>query len=114
MKLYNCFSRCLATVNCEMISIEKDELLSVSRMVETDDVRLKMMFYKRRDEAVKIPCSGDFPNDEEFASCDCQGDYFLLRANKTCNLISEHGDIIKERILDTEFAIISRYRTSDE
>lgn len=108
------FSRCLATVNCEMISIEKDELLSVSRMVENDDIRLKMMFYKRRDEAVQVPCSGDFPNDEDFASFDCQGDYFLLRVSKTCNLISEYGNIIKKRILDTEFAIISRYKTSDE
>lgn len=83
MNSHKNFSRCLATVNCEMISIEKDELLPVSRMVENDEtVRLKMMFYKHRDEAVQVPCSGDFPNDEDFASFDCLGDYFLLRVSK--------------------------------
>lgn len=107
MNSHKNFSRCLATINCEMIPIEPDKLLSISQMVENDEiVSLKILFYQCCDKAVEVPCSGDFPNDDEFTSCKCQGDYFLLRVSETCNLISEHGNIIKKRILYTEFAII--------
>ena len=77
-------------------------------------VSLKILFYQCCDKAVEVPCSGDFPNDDEFTSCKCQGDYFLLRVSETCNLISEYGEIIKKRILDTRFALISRYKTANE
>lgn len=115
MNSYKNFSRCLATINCEMIPIEPDKLLSISQMVENDEiVSLKILFYQCCDKAVEVPCSGDFPNDDEFTSCKCQGDYFLLRVSETCNLISEYGEIIKKRILDTRFALISRYKTANE